>query len=112
MARPIRIEVREKIDGETLVLSVDGELDLGSVPVLAQQVDAQAVGEGDALTLDLSGVTFMDSSGLRLLIEINERAKRDGWTLSLIPPQHESAMLVLQMTGADEALPFQRRHGA
>lgn len=107
MVRPIRLEVREEPDREHPTLAVDGELDLGSIPLLAQHIDGQ-IGDGqEALTLDLSGVTFMDSSGLRLLIELSERADRDGWRLSLIAPRHESANLVLRMTGADRELPFE-----
>jgi anti-sigma B factor antagonist len=106
--RPNRIEVRQQAEGETLVLSVEGELDLGSIPILAQQIDTQ-IGRGDtkALTLDLSDVTFMDSSGLRMLIELSERAHGEEWRLALIAPTHESASLVLRMTGADSALPFE-----
>jgi anti-sigma B factor antagonist len=107
MIRPIRIEIREEAEGERSTLAVDGELDLSSVPVLAQHINDQIGGERKALTLDLSGVTFMDSSGLRLLIELNERAERDAWSLSFIAPKHEAANLVLRMTGADSALPFE-----
>jgi anti-anti-sigma factor len=106
MVRPIRVEVREQTDGEHQILAVEGELDLSSIPVLAQHIDGQIGGERKALTVDLSGVTFMDSSGLRLLIELDERAKREQWTLSLVAPSHESANLVLRMTGADSVLPF------
>jgi anti-anti-sigma factor len=108
MVRPGRIEVRHESDGETLFLSIAGELDLGSVPILAQHIDAE-IGDGEkkALTLDLSDVTFMDSSGLRMLIEVSERAHREAWRFALIAPKHESASLVLCMTGADKALPFE-----
>jgi anti-sigma B factor antagonist len=107
MVRPVRLEVRAQPDRARPTLAVDGELDLSSIPLLAQHVDSQIESEHGALTLDLSGVTFMDSSGLRLLIELNERAERDGWSLSLIAPQHDAATLVLRMTGADRALPFE-----
>lgn len=59
------------------------------------------------MTLDLSEVAFMDSSGLRMLIELNERASREGWRHALRVPRYESAKLVLEMTGADGALPFE-----
>jgi anti-sigma B factor antagonist len=107
MVQPVRLEVRVQPDGPRPTLAVDGELDLSSVPLLTQHIDSQIQSNQEALTLDLSGVTFMDSSGLRLLIEVNERAERDGWSLSLIAPQHDSATLVLRMTGADRALPFE-----
>jgi anti-anti-sigma factor len=49
----------------------------------------------------------MDSSGLRLLIELNKRANRNDWQLTLIPSKHESAKAVFQLTGVDSALPFE-----
>lgn len=107
MVRPVRLEVSVQPGREHPTLVVDGELDLSSIPLLAQHIDSQLEREQEALTLDLSGVSFMDSSGLRLLIELNERAERDGWSLSLIAPRNESATLVLRMTGADGALPFE-----
>ena len=39
---------------------------------------------GDELVLDLRGVGFMDTSGLRYTLELNERAERDGWRLRLV----------------------------
>jgi anti-sigma B factor antagonist len=109
MARPPRIEIRETREGEKLTVSVEGELDLGTIPALAQHIDARTDSDDGALTLDLGGVTFMDSSGLRMLIELTERSQRQGWELSLIAPEHQSATLVLRMTGADQALPFEGR---
>lgn len=61
----------------------------------------------DTLTLDLRGLEFMDSSGLRLLIELNDRARSEGWRLSMIAPTEPSAALVLRVTGADRVLPFE-----
>jgi anti-sigma B factor antagonist len=107
MVRPVRLEVTVQPEEARPTMAVEGELDLGSIPLLAQHIDIQLESEHEALTLDLSGITFMDSSGLRLLIELNERSQRDGWSLSLIAPQHDSATLVLRMTGADRALPFE-----
>ena len=50
-------------------IAVEGELDLGSVPQFSQslaRVDAEADGQGPPhVLLDLRGLTFMDSSGLR-----------------------------------------------
>jgi anti-sigma B factor antagonist len=107
MVRQARIEIREQPRGANLVLSIAGELDISTVPVLERQIEAIGENPPTTLTLDLSGLTFMDSSGLRLLIELNERSARETWTLSLIPSQHESANLVLRITGADAALPFE-----
>jgi anti-anti-sigma factor len=88
-------------------LAVEGELDLSTVAVLARGVEGRLGESPGNLTLDLSAVTFMDSPGLRLLIELSERARREKWQLTLRPSLHEPANAVLRMTGADGALPFE-----
>jgi anti-anti-sigma factor len=107
MIRPARFEVRDVTEGATKMLSIEGELDLNTAPELTRSVNARLGENPTNLTLDLSAVTFMDSSGLRLLIVLNERAQREAWRLSLIPSQHEAANAVLRMTGSDSALPFE-----
>ena len=107
MTRAGIFEVREQRDGATTLLRISGELDLSTVPVLARHVDEQLADKPTTLTLDLSALTFMDSSGLRLLIELDERAHSEPWDLALIPSRQDSANAVLRMTGADAALPFE-----
>jgi anti-sigma B factor antagonist len=103
VVRPTSFEITESSDDPVRTLAIVGELDLSTVPLLAERLD----GTLGVLRLDLSELTFMDSSGLRLLIELNQRSEREGWKLTLIPPRHEPAMMVLRLTGADEALPFE-----
>jgi anti-sigma B factor antagonist len=107
MVRPTTFEITEQTKGETRVLSVIGELDLGTITALARQVDAKLSEQPTALMLDLTELTFMDSSGLRLLIELNDRSRREAWKLTLIRSKHERANAVLRLTGADSALPFE-----
>jgi anti-sigma B factor antagonist len=102
------VEIREHVEGETHVLWIEGELDLSTIPELTRRIEVGfGAGSEETLTIDLSDVTFMDSSGLRLLIELDRRARAEGWTLSLRAPRHEGAKVVLRMTGADAALPFE-----
>jgi anti-anti-sigma factor len=106
MVRPRKFEIRDAYERGNLTLSIAGELDLSTVPALEQRVDDHLNESVTTVSLDLSEVTFMDSSGLRLLIELNQRADREPWELSLIPSRHEPARVVLRMTGAETALPF------
>jgi anti-sigma B factor antagonist len=107
MVRPLTVETTEGPGGANLILSVDGELDISTIPVLTRHIDERIGSDYTTLTLDLSELTFMDSSGLRLLIELDRRAQQEKWKLSLIRSKHKSANLVLRITGADTALPFQ-----
>ena len=62
-------------DGDRSVLSLTGELDIDSVGGLREQAQEHlAGGQIKALTLDLAGLTFLDSSGLGLLLEVRRLA--------------------------------------
>jgi anti-sigma B factor antagonist len=107
MVRPSNFEIREEGAGPTLVLAVTGELDMNTVEMLGKQVDQHLSNGRRKLRLDLAGLDFMDSSGLRLLIELYDRSKEEGWELTIVPPRSEAATMVLRATGADKALPFE-----
>jgi anti-sigma B factor antagonist len=78
---------------------VAGEIDHTSSRALA---DGLAARTGD-VTLDLSGVTFMDSSGLRVLLKAARSAEAAGHTLSLVAVSAPVARL-LRITGLSDAL--------
>lgn len=107
MVRPTKFEIREQAADPALVLSVTGELDMNTVEVLAKHVEQRLADPPQALRLDLAELGFMDSSGLRLLIDLNDRARREGWELTIVRPRSDAAVMVLRATGADTALPFE-----
>lgn len=107
MVRPTNFEIREQATEPTLELSVTGELDMNTVELLTSQLERYLADSIQALRLDLAELGFMDSSGLRLLIDLYERSKQEGWELTIVPPRSESAVMVLRATGADTALPFE-----
>jgi anti-anti-sigma factor len=107
LIRPSKFDVQEDRSGSTLVVSVSGELDMNTVEVLSSHVADQPQADFDAVTLDLREVLFMDSSAVKFLIELADRASQQGWPLRLAAPEHEAATLVLEATGADRALPFE-----
>jgi anti-anti-sigma factor len=66
-------------------LLVHGEIDVGSVELLAERVAAEA-GPGDDLELDLSDLRFIDISGLWVLHEAAVHLGKAGGTLTLVSP--------------------------
>lgn len=69
----------------TLVIAPIGELDLATAPQLERELlNAEANGV-QHLVVDLSGVEFIDSTGLHALLRAEERAAADGRRLSLRP---------------------------
>jgi anti-sigma B factor antagonist len=91
--------------GEAARLTVTGELDIATVPRLEEAV-ATVLAEGArSVVVDLSRLAFVDSSGLRMFITLNDRGAAEGWSLGLIRPP-DPAYSVFQITGAEENLPF------
>jgi hypothetical protein len=58
------------------------------------------------VTLSVTGELDLSTVPQRLLIELNQRAQREWWSLTLTALKLESAAIVLRTTGADSVLPF------
>jgi anti-anti-sigma factor len=98
-------EINSELNGDEARLALAGELDIATVQRLEEAVENVLRRGARTVIVDLSGLAFMDSSGLRLIITLNERAGADGWTLALIKPPR-SSFSVFEITGADANLPF------
>ena len=73
----LTVDLRE--DGDRSVLALTGELDLDSVSTLRERAQEQvASGRATVLALDMAGLTFIDSSGLGLLIDLRRLAAGAG----------------------------------
>jgi anti-sigma B factor antagonist len=66
----------------TVVLTLHGELDLASADEVAARLDALRAAGQPAL-LDLDALDFMDSSGLRMVLNAAEASDASGWAFSL-----------------------------
>jgi anti-sigma B factor antagonist len=67
----------ERRDGGAVVVSLAGELDLYNAPVLRTALLAECAAAPERLVVDLSGVEFIDSTALGILIEARRRLGRD-----------------------------------
>jgi anti-sigma B factor antagonist len=98
-----QLSVRETaVDGSSVVLSAVGELDIGTSEQL-RAAAARYVMPGARVTLDLSGVTFCDSTGLAALVGIYKRLVAVGGTLLLRDPVPRVRNL-LTVTGLNRVL--------
>lgn len=108
MVRPAEFEIKQRAEGSDVTLSLQGELDMRTVEQLSGRLEQHLDKGAKNVTLDLRELAFMDSSGLRLLIELYDRSRLEDWRLTLVCPEQEAALLVIRSTGADKALPFVR----
>lgn len=93
-----RLRLDDGADGE-IVLS--GELDVATGGLLDTRLDACPGSE--SVTLDLAGITFIDSSGLRVLIEHHQRLDDGGGELRLVRVS-ETAARLLEIAGLSHHL--------
>jgi anti-sigma B factor antagonist len=96
--------VATRREGDGVVVALSGELDLAGERQLEAAIDA-ARESGGPLTIDLSDLAFIDSSGLRVLVRLHNRATSGGFQYRLIagPPQvHRTFALC----GLDRTLAF------
>ncbi len=86
-----------------LRLMLLGELDLTVADQLERRLERlRAV--GTSVRLDLSELSFIDSSGIRVVIRARLDATRDGWALDVDPHVNEIVRRPLELLGLDDVL--------
>jgi anti-anti-sigma factor len=84
-----------------------GALDLSTARVLEDQLAELRDTGFRRLVLDLGELSFMDSTGLRLVLRWDAEARKDGFELSLTPGP-PLVQRVFEVTGTLDNLPFVR----
>jgi len=95
------LEINTAHEGDAVVISVSGELDLAAADDLAGAIRDLEEIDSSAIVIDLSDLSFIDSTGLQTLLSAKSRS--DG-RLTFIPSEHEAVMRVLALTQADQVL--------
>lgn len=80
--QPFRVATRP--EGTRTVVVAHGELDLGTVPAVEQELRALRVQGVQEIVLDLRELTFIDSSGLSLLLRLDAEARADGFSFAIV----------------------------
>jgi anti-sigma B factor antagonist len=96
--------VETRGDNGQQVITLTGELDIAGAGDFEHAI-AEALRAGGPVTVDLSALEFIDSSGLRVLLSLHKASLRDGFGYTVIPgpPQVHRAFV---LCGLDETLPF------
>jgi anti-anti-sigma factor len=72
------LEVRTEDRDGFVHVALMGELDLSTVAKVQEELRKLEAGSPPTLVLDLSKLTFLDSTGLRCIVTADERAREDG----------------------------------
>ena len=95
------IEIKKM--GEEAVIELSGRLDTSTAPVLDKRI-SEDIAENTHLTLDLKGLEYISSAGLRVLLSAQKRMKKCG--SMKLKNVCEEVMDVFEMTGFADILEF------
>jgi anti-sigma B factor antagonist len=88
------------------VIAPQGELDIATLPDFRAALSDAASRPVETLLVDLSEVSFIDSSGLGAVVEAGDRLRRDRRRLAVVAPPGTAAAVVLELTGLRGRLPI------
>ena len=95
-------------DPPSATVVLDGEIDIATSPAIRRFLMAAISGENVHLAVNMSGVAFIDASGIDVLVAAANRARQAGGGLSLLAPSRQVRRLV-DVLHLDAILPTAQR---
>jgi len=103
--RQMSLEVQVAVAADWHTIRLAGDLDVASKGLLDDAV-AGVAASARRITLDLTSLRFMDSTGVRAIVDLNERCARDGVEVRIIRGP-KAVQRVFELLGLLDVLPFQ-----
>ena len=87
---------------EIMIVAAQGRLDVLSAPILRERLD-HLLSEGvTKFVVDLSAVSFLDSAGMAVLVNLLKRARQGGGDVKLVAPGATASQQILHLTKFDQ----------
>ena len=99
------LTIRSVREGGVHTVALTGELDLATAGEVDKELARVEATDAESIVLDLSGLTFMDSTGVRLVVTAHARSRADANRLTLRRGQ-AAVQRVMELSGVDVLLPF------
>lgn len=97
-------------EGDVHRICLFGELDLATAGAVQEELERVEATDAKAIIVDLAGLTFMDSTGVRLVLSAHARSRADANRLTLLRGP-AAVQRVLELSGVEQLLPFAERPG-
>ena len=105
LGRRERFAVEPTEAGETIVVRASGALDLAAVATLKEALDEVFERDGHStVVLDLAQLTFIDSTGIALLLREKQASRKDGQRLRIRGGSGRAVRRTLELAGVDSLL--------
>jgi anti-anti-sigma factor len=103
---PGTLSISSSLEGGTASISLAGEFDLASARQMEESLSSIEESKPARLVVDLGQLAFIDSTGLRLLLQADVRARERGGEL-VLRPGDAAVQRVFEVTGALDVLRFE-----
>ena len=92
------MKIDKKLDDGSLTIKVEGRLDTNTSPELEDEMNLEGVSK---LVFDFSGLEYISSAGLRILIAAQKTMSANGGSMAIVGP-NEAVRSVFEITGCSE----------
>lgn len=96
----MEIAIKDIIERRVVIAPRD-RIDAFSAPELRSEIERLLLDGATHFVLDLSDVSFLDSSGLAVLVSLLKRARQTGGDVKLVMPREDTAQRILKLTKFD-----------
>ncbi len=105
MTMPL-VDVRVKERSGVPVAHLEGEIDIANVSDVRNRLLEILTNTAPGLIVDLTNVTYLDSRGVQLLLELSERLQVRQLRFRIVVPEHSMIRRVLLLTHVDSVVPI------
>ena len=102
-----RVQVEQA--GTRCILRIHGEIDISNAREVLATIQASVPNDAQAIVVDLSGTTYLDSSGVQLLLVLADRLRIRRQEVSLLVPPEAPIRALLEVAGVPTLIPMYDR---
>ncbi len=100
------MEIKKTVNGNNLIVALKGRLDTVTAPELEKELSQSALDGAETVTLDMSELEYVSSSGLRVILVLHKNMSKLGGALKIINV-NSMIMELFKMTGMSDYLDIQ-----
>lgn len=96
-----------RTEDDVIIASLRGEIDLANAKTVAGLIGSAVPNDATGVVLDLADVTYLDSSGVHLVFELNERLRSRQQRLTISLPPDSRVGRVLELVNVKAIVPME-----
>lgn len=104
MSELASVDVEQR--GDIILLRVRGEIDVSNVRELSAEIEAAVPTGARTVVIDLADIIYLDSAGVKLLLQLADRLRVRRRQLRLVVPESSPIRAVLELTGLPSLIPL------